>query len=340
MMKLFHFHEHIGKFRVLIQTRDINDKAITGRKIADRVIDWFHIIKKAIRNEHIADKAVNARTLADKAVTTDKIKDGAVTPEKLSDRIVPEVIKPLIDPLHAKDKDLQHQIESLVAGSSVPITNEFGDSEWLVVSQKALAEAFNKVWGKMEEITGESLKGFTLIVTPEYYIGEDGCTVHISASSAETAGRFEYIKFYINNILITEAEDVESLEYTTTVNETCEVKCVAKILGIEYTETKILTHYNSIFLGASTSYTNIMNVAHVISINNGMKGNYSVPCNDGDHIYVVIGKSLRDGFARADMNGVEIQFNETEVTVGGKEYVVFTSKGTIERGTYNIDINS
>ena len=83
-----------------------------------------------------------------------------------------------------------------------------------------------------------------------------------------------------------------------------------------------------------------MNVAHVISINNGMKGNYSVPCNDGDHIYVVIGKSLREGFARADMNGVEIQFNETEVTVGGKEYVVFTSKGTIERGTYNIDINS
>ena len=39
MMELFHFHEHIGKFRVLIQTRDINDKAITGRKIADRVIE-------------------------------------------------------------------------------------------------------------------------------------------------------------------------------------------------------------------------------------------------------------------------------------------------------------
>jgi hypothetical protein len=55
---------------------------------------------------------------------------------------------------------------------------------------------------------------------------------------------------------------------------------------------------------------------------------------------VVIGKSLRDGFVRADMNGVEIQFNETEVTVGGKKYVVFTSKSTIERGTYNIDINS
>lgn len=260
-----------------------------------------------------------------------KIGNRTVGRRHLSDELIHEI---------DRYADLQHQIESLIQGSSVPITNVFGDSELLVISQKAITEAFNKVWGKLEEITGESLKGFTLIVTPEYYIGEDGCTVHISASSAETAGRFEKIQFYINNILITEAEDVESLEYTTTVNETCEVKCVAKILGIEYTETKMLTHYSSFFLGASTSYTNIMNVSHVIPANNGMKGNYSVPCNDGDHIYVVIGKSLRDGFARADMNGVEIQFTESEVTVGGKEYVVFTSKGTIERGTYNIDINS
>lgn len=339
-MPTFREDLHLGHKVPMIGSDDIVDKSVLGRHIADRVIDWYHIIKKAIRNEHIADKAVDARTLADGSVTTPKIHDKAVTPEKLSDRIVSEVIEPLLRLLRAKDKDLQNQIESLVAGSSVPISTEFGDSDLLVISQRVVTEAFNKVWGKLEEITGESLKGFTLIVTPEYYIGEDGCTVHISASSAETAGRFEYIKFYINNILITEAEDVESLEYTTTVNETCEVKCVAKILGIEYTETKMLTHYSSFFLGASTSYTNIMNVAHVISTNNGMKGNYSVPCNDGDHIYVVIGKSLRDGFARADMNGVEIQFNETEVTVGGKEYVVFTSKGTIERGTYNIDINS
>lgn len=239
-----------------------------------------------------------------------------------------------------KVDDLQNQIESLVAGSSVPISTEFGDSDLLVISQRAMTEAINKIWGKLEEITGESLKGFSLIVTPEYYIGEDGCTVYISASSAETAGRFEKIQFYVNNILITEAEDVDSLEYTTTVNETSEIKCVAKILGIEYTETRVLTHYSSFFLGASTSYTNIMNVAHVISINNGMKGNYNVPVNDGDHIYVVLGKSLRSGFARADMNGVEIPFDESLVTVNGKQYMVFTSRNTYQRGTYNIDINS
>jgi len=333
-MKIFEYDVHIGQHRVLTNTHDIADKAVTGRKLADRIIDWYHIIKKAIRNEHIADKAINTRTIDDKAVT----------PKKLSDDVVPDVIQPLLDELDERHKtitdDLQHQITSMVAGSSVPISNQFGDNTLVCVSQKALTEAFNKVWGKLEEITGESLKGFNLIVTPEYYIGEDGCTVHVSASSAETAGRFEYIRFHINNILVTEAEDVESLEYTTTVNETSEIKCVAKILGIEYTETKMLTHYSSFFLGAATSYTNIMNVNHIISINDHMRGSYNVPCNDGDRIFVVVGKSLREGFARADMNGVEIPFTESEVTVDGKQYVVFTSQNTYQRGTYNIDINS
>lgn len=332
-MKIFEYDQHIGKFRVLVNTHDIADKAVNGKKLADRIIDWFHIKPKAVRNENIADKAINTRTMADKAVT----------PKNLSDDVVPEVIRPLLDELDKKQKgitdNLQNQIDSLSV-HGMAVSTEFGDDNLIGISQKALTEAFNKVWGKLEEITGESLKGFSLIVTPEFYIGEDGCTVHISASSAETAGRFEYIRFYINNILVTEASDVESLEYTTTVNETSEVRCVAKILGIEYTETKVLTHYSSFFLGASTSYTNIMNVAHVISVNNNMSGSYNVPVNDGDHIYVVVGAALRDGFRRADMNGVEIQFNESAVTVDGKQYVVFTSKNAYQRGTYNIDVNS
>lgn len=340
------------KSNMRVCTPEVADRALHSRHIADRAIEGRHLQDDCIDGNKISPNSVPGRCIADESITGDHMEGEVVLPGKLAADAVwtrnirnkavtrEKVSDDFFDPLRAKDRDLQNQIESLVAGSSVPISTEFGDSDLLVISQRVVTEAFNKVWGKLEEITGESLKGFSLIVTPEYYIGEEGCTVHISASSADTAGRFEYIRFYINNILVTEAADVESFEHTTTVNETCEIKCVAKILGIEYTETKVLTHYSSFFLGASTSYINIMNVAHVIPVNNEMKGSYSVPCNDGDHLYVVVGKSLRDGFARADMNGVEIQFTESEVTVGGRQYVVFTSKGTIERGTYNIDINS
>ena len=339
-MKLFHFYEHIGKFRVLIQTRDINDKAITGRKIADRVIDWFHIIKKAIRNEHIDDGAVNTRTLADYAVTTKKlvtdavqtrnIKNKAVTPEKVSDDF--------FAPLRAKDADLQNQIDSLeIAG--VAVSNEFGDDSHISVSQKTLTAAFSRVWAKFEDMTGEVLQGISMVVSPEYYIGEDGADVHIQANTVETNGIFEHIAFYINGTLLTEADNVDYFEYDTQITETSVVKCEAKIMGITYTREKIITHYNSFWLGAGSTYQDIMGVQHVIPITNGMRGAYNVDVAQGDHIIVVVGESLAGGFLRADLNSVEINFTESTVTVDGKNYKVFTSEEAYSADTYNIDIN-
>lgn len=40
MQKLFEFLQHIGKYRVLVQTRDISDKAVTVQKIADESVVW------------------------------------------------------------------------------------------------------------------------------------------------------------------------------------------------------------------------------------------------------------------------------------------------------------
>ena len=148
---------HLGHKVPTVETDDIVDKAITGRKIADRVIDWFHILARAIRNEHIADGAVDSRTLADNAVTTPKIADLAVTPEKLSKRIVPELFEPLLRPLKAKDADLQNQIDSFNE-HGLSVSNWFGNDPHIGVSQKTLTSAFNLLWSKMEDITGESYR--------------------------------------------------------------------------------------------------------------------------------------------------------------------------------------
>lgn len=330
-MRLFNFDIHIGKWRVLVQTRDIADKAVTGRKIADRVIDWLHIMKKAIRNEHIDDDAVDTRTIAEDAVRTFHLHDKAVTPEKLSGRVVGEIIDPRI-------RNLQNQIDSFNE-HGLSVANGFGDDPHIGISQKALTDAFNRLWNKLEDITGESFCGFSMIVSPSYYVGEEGCGIHITANTADTAGIFEKIEFYINGLKITEAEDVAYFEYDTEINETSVVRCVAKILGIEYEQQKIITHFSSFWLGAGTSYRDIMVNENLVSIGNNMRGAYDVAVNDGDRIIVVIGASLREGFIRADMNGAEILFDEYPVTVYGNEYVVFASRSTYIGGTYNIDIN-
>ena len=45
---------------------------------------------------------------------------------------------------------------------------------------------------------------------------------------------------------------------------------------------------------------------YAIPITNGMRGTYDVNVAEGKRIIIVIGESLREGFIRADLNGIEI----------------------------------
>ena len=240
--------------------------------------------------------------------------------------------------LDAKIKELEELIRIFTI-EKVGLTDQFGDSQIAAVSQKALTDAINKLWQKLEDMTGEILQGISMVISPEYYIGEDGANVHIQANTVEANGIFEHIAFYINGTLLTEADNVDYFEYDTQITETSVVKCEAKIMGITYTREKIITHYNSFWLGAGNTYSDIMDVEHVIPITNGMRGAYNVDVAQGQHIIIIVGESLAGGFLRADLNSVEINFTESTVTIDDKNYKVFTSEEAYSAGTYNIDIN-
>ena len=357
-MRLFNFDIHIGKWRVLVQTRDINDKAVTGNKIADRAINWFHIIAKAIRNDNLANKSVDARVLDDNSVLDRHIHDKAVSPAKVSDDFIEVLIQPIINKLSnkhdkdvkrldRKDTDLQNQIDSLQI-HGLAVSNMFGNDPHIGISQKTLTLALNKIWSILEDITGEVYQGFTMQVTPEYYIGEDGCTLTISASSENAIGIFEKIAFFWNgeeepfysaeNISGIDAMEVE-LPEDKLINDKVIIRCEAQILGMPYSDQKAVTHYSSFFLGGGTTYEDVMDVEHVIPLTHHMRGAHDIEVADGEHIIIVLGESLASGFIRADINGVEITFNESDVVVDEKLYKVFTSENTYQEGTYNIDIN-
>lgn len=239
----------------------------------------------------------------------------------------------------------KENIESLVysfihtSESGVAFANEFGDNKDIGVNQFRLTKAFDKIWNKLEEITGEHYRGFVFNVTPPYYIGEDSFPISIEANTLGVVGNFEKVKIYIDDVLVAEDSDVERLVYNTVIDKTVVIKCEAKILGIPYEQRKTITRYDSFFVGCSTNYTNIMNLEHIVILKD-KKANVNISCSDGDNIFIVLAKSLRDWFIRADMSGVEIEFSESEVTINNKQYVVFTSNKTYQTGTYNIDINS
>lgn len=376
-MKLFEFDIHIGDWRVLVQSRDIQngavqsrhitDNAVTSEKIGDGEVKSRNIAPEAVTNDKIGDREVKTHNIGKGAVTTDKLADESITGDEIGpsaaangkiandavqtrnikDRnvtskkiglnaILPEHLSPAT--FRELSKDLQNQIDSINA-HGVSVSNEFGTDPHISISQKTMTDAINKLWQKLEDMTGEVLQGISMVVTPDYFISEDGCSVHISANTVETNGIFEHIAFYANGTLITEADNVDLFEYDLEITETTIIKCVAKIMGVEYTRQQIVTHYNSFWLGAGNTYSDIMDVEHVIPITNGMRGAYNVDVAQGQHIIIVVGESLAGGFLRADLNSVEINFTESTVTVDGKNYKVFTSEEVYSEGTYNIDIN-
>lgn len=85
MQKLFEFIEHIGKWRVLVQTRDIQNGAITSRHIVDDAVTTEKIGDGEVKSGNIAPKAVTTEKLPDLSVTSEKLADYAVTSEKIAD---------------------------------------------------------------------------------------------------------------------------------------------------------------------------------------------------------------------------------------------------------------
>lgn len=243
-----------------------------------------------------------------------------------------------ISVLEAKVKAVETLVNSFLrskaAGGGIALSSSFGEEEYIGINQKALTEAINKIWDKLSEISGDDYKGINLQITPDYFFG-DQTNVHIIASSESIQGKFEKLQIYLDENLITEAENVDSFEYDITVNKTSVLKCIATILGIEYKDMKTIYHYNAFWMGSGSTYQNIITPQNVVNLEE--KKNYDVIFNNGDYLIIV----TEGGFIRADMNGLEIPFNEPQnVIIDGKIYKVYKSKNTYNQGTYNIDINS
>lgn len=311
------------------------------------------IVIHAITEDKMADDAVSTRTIEDGAVTEPKIANGAVTTPKIKDgavtliKLSPDVRKKLkdlqdyCDWLRKMLAALENEIATISAGSGIPISTIFGSSDEVCVSQKAITNALQKLWAKLEEITGEAYNGVTIDISPTYYIGEEGCTVTLAVSNADAISNFDFVRITIDGVVVKYVENVSTYNFVTEISDTATVKCEASLLGTIYSDTKTVRHYPSFWLGAGSSYSQIMNVGNIVQLTTDGRANKDVTVGAGQHIYVVINTVIADYFTRADINGVEIPFGEpTTATIDGVTYNIYTSENVYSADTYNIDINS
>lgn len=263
--------------------------------------------------------------LKDNSVGTEHIKDRSITEEKIAADIIQKLVNVVTD-------------ESLPILKEKLIANMYGNNLDRTVSQRLLTDTINDLYAKIREINGEPPVGLYMLATPNYFIGEEGTDIHIEAIS--TLGIFEKIAFFIDDVpLGDEVEGVYRYSQDTHVAGTTVIKCKATVLGIDYEVEKVVTRYNSFWLGAGATYEDIMDVDHIIPFENNLRGAYDITCNQGDHIIIIVGSALVEGFIRADLNGFEIPFTSQKVTKNGNDFWVMTSENVYVEGTYNIDIN-
>lgn len=198
----------------------------------------------------------------------------------------------------------------------------------------------NVVWNKIEEITGESLHGINMTVSPEYYIGRDGCTLTISATSGEVNRIFQAIRFYVNDELVGEFKNASRVEpFEVQISGESVIRCDATVAGVTYTDTKTISNITGMWLGAGNSYEDVMTNSHLVNISKGLTVDKNITFEDGDYLYIVLDTRLVSDFRRVDMNGVEIQLAPS-VQIPGTGYTYFKSENTFQAGVYNIDINA
>lgn len=320
-----------------VTTPKLDNEAITEEKIKEGAITEGKIRKNAVTTPKIKNGAVTTPKLDEESVTAPKIKNKAVTPEKISDNFKGVVIEPFFDTLDQKYKgitdELYTMIRSLVVGG-LALSDRLGSREDIGITQKAITDAINALNARIDDIAGEWTQGFSMVVTPDNFISEDTCQVNISAT-AQT-GVFDHIAFYADDEMIVEGDQVATLAYTATIDDTCTIKCVASILGREYIKSKVVTKYYPFFIGGGNTLEEALTPENAREVHGTLAGGYDVTIEEGQHIFVLIPTSLQSQVVRMDMNGYEIPMY---VQTGVKN-VVYKSMNTYQAGTYNIDITN
>lgn len=229
-----------------------------------------------------------------------------------------------------KFKEIEKQlstIKSLATSKSkngVAVSDKFGDSENISISQKTLTEAINNVYKALSDITGRPDNNrIQIIITPDKLVTENDGQATISVRALDDI--FEKLRIYVNGKLIVEEENVRLNSYQTTLTDTSIIRVEAYILGKLYTEEKTIPKCYPLFVGSGSDWLSILDTEYVREIGTNLTGVYNLHIKEtGDKIFVVVPISQKNNIQRIHMNGYDIPFDIIETD----EYVIYSSKNT------------
>ena len=274
--------------------------------------------------------------LGKNVVGNQNIKDGTICARKFAPCVETDWLLPI---LNAKCKEMMNvvmELRQLVTSYSkngVVLSNEFGSDTNIGMSQWRITQEFKRVWDKLNELTGEPEDGINVSITPEVFVTEGKGNVQVTVTSSDKI--FEKVKIYVNDKLVIEKDYTYGFLENITLTDTSMVKTVVQIMGIEYTDMKVVTKLFPFFIGSGQVWQDAETVDNAQVYRGHLNGSYDMTVNnDGEKIYVIIPKRLAYQMIRIDMNGFEVPVTTHE----DGELLIYESLNQYQAGRYNIDI--
>ena len=258
--------------------------------------------------------------------------DKSVTLPKLADDVLAYINKGLND----LREEMIQMIESVVQGGVV-LAQSYGNHTEIGISQKVLTETIQNINTRLNAIVGEEAAGnFTLEVNPTYFWLEDGADLHISAHVID--GVFDYLRLYVNDVLVGEVAEVGTYTTTIHIDETSTIKAVGSVFGHEYTKEKTIEKVEgAIIVGAGADYESVEQSGTSYSFDGTQRVNAEVEVSTtGQKIFVIHTGNL-EGMDDLiiTMNGFTVPMQKTAVS-DSKD--VYESVNGYQVGNYGIVI--
>lgn len=381
-MKLFEFDQHIGKWRVLVQTRDISNGAVTSAKIAlqailteliaDLAVTTAKLADESVTTAKLADISVITRKLADLSVTTAKLDNLSVTPEKIAalavitekiadlavttrkiaheavtteklapGSVVNEKIGDLTISWGKLDTDLQNVIASAGA-HGVALSNEFGNSELIGISQKTLTESRDDLQNQIDEIVGGGASVSLSASPATIFVGEEK-TITLNATTNKTATSIDITGGNISGTIHGSGMSKSGTDVITPASPGTITYTAAFVISNKTrTATRSVTAVYPIYYGAGMEQSDVLDVlARRASARTSPNGTYNVTISDTPkYIWFFVPANMPQ-ITSAKWNGFDFPLEaQADVTdASGVAYKVYRTPNTNETGSYNIDIN-
>ena len=223
--------------------------------------------------------------------------------------------------------------------SDIPyeITQEFGDSDELVISQKVITKKIDDLQDQINNLH-PGVIGVGITANPNLIYDDSSSNVTITAKMNDNSVA-DKIEIKIGDTIIGSENNVSELVITQILNGTTTIKAYAVQSGFDYDASTKVTGTKPYYIGSGTEYNNIVNNSCKQSIKASPSGTYNVTINNNsDYVWFVVPNNMT--INKVTMSGFNFPIESPQIVeIEGNTYKVYRSSNTYDAGIITIVIS-